>query len=154
MIYVLLLLVAIPGLIWGTSQLVSKNKGLMTGHATAVSHRMEHAKISSRNSDNWNRLVTFRFSDGSELELYVDKEGYAAIPDGVSGQLTWRGDNLVELCPTSEQTRHILPRLWEAGSKDYLIKEDRRLFLQRLCPGGWSAPGWWYSARTADRSCP
>lgn len=67
----------------------------MTGQATVISHRMELSKAGSLWSDNYNRLITFRLSDGEELELYVDKDVYSALEDGKSGQLTWRQDMFV-----------------------------------------------------------
>ena len=67
----------------------------MTGTATVVSRRLEVSKLGSKWADNYNRLMTFRFSDGSELELYVTKEAYAVLPDGETGQLVWQGDQLI-----------------------------------------------------------
>ena len=64
----------------------------LTGRATVVSRRMEVSNYPTQWSDNYNRLITFQMSDGSELELYVDKEAFAALRDGETGQLTWRGD--------------------------------------------------------------
>ncbi len=73
----------------------STNGPEMTGTATVVSRRMVTAKTASRWSDNYNRLMTFRFSDGSELELYVTQEAYAVLQDGETGQLIWQGDQLM-----------------------------------------------------------
>ena len=67
----------------------------MTGTATVVSRRLEISKLGGKWADNYNRLITFRFSDGSELELYVSKEAYAVLPDGETGQLIWQGDQLL-----------------------------------------------------------
>ena len=64
----------------------------LTGRATVVTRRMEVSNIPTQWSDNYNRLITFRMSDGNELELYVDKEVYATLQDGETGQLTWQGD--------------------------------------------------------------
>ena len=66
----------------------------MTGTATVVSRRMELSKLGSKWADNYNRLITFRLNDGSELELYVSKEAYEVLADGETGQLTWQGDQL------------------------------------------------------------
>ena len=66
----------------------------MTGTATVISRRMEVGKLGSKWTDNYNRLITFRLSDGSELELYVSKEAYEVLPDGETGQLVWQGDQL------------------------------------------------------------
>lgn len=66
----------------------------LTGTATVVSRRMELAQLGGKWTDNYNRLMTFRLSDGSELELYVSKEAYEVLPDGETGQLVWQGDQL------------------------------------------------------------
>ena len=66
----------------------------LTGRATVVSHRLELGKGGGRYGDNWNRLVTFRLSDGDELELYVDRQAYELLKDGQTGQLTWEKDQL------------------------------------------------------------
>ena len=66
----------------------------LTGTATVVSRRLELSKLGSKWADNYNRLITFRLSDGSELELYVSKEAYEVLADGETGQLTWQGNQL------------------------------------------------------------
>ena len=66
----------------------------LTGTATVISRRMEIGKMGGKWADNYNRLITFRFSDGSELELYVSKEAYVILEDGDTGQLCWQGDQL------------------------------------------------------------
>lgn len=72
----------------------STNGPVLTAQATVVSRRMEIGKMGGKWADNYNRLITFRFSDGSELELYVSKEAYAILEDGDTGQLCWQGDQL------------------------------------------------------------
>lgn len=67
----------------------------LTGTATVVSRRLELSSMGSKWADNYNRLITFRFSDGSKLELYVSKEAYSVLPDGETGQLVWQGDQLI-----------------------------------------------------------
>ena len=67
----------------------------LAGTATVVSRRMEVGKLGGQWADNYNRLITFRLSDGSELELYVSKEAYAVLQDGETGQLVWQGDQLL-----------------------------------------------------------
>lgn len=67
----------------------------MMGTATVVSRRLELSSMGSKWGDNYNRLMTFRLSDGSELELYVTKEAYGILPDGETGQLVWQGDQLI-----------------------------------------------------------
>ena len=66
----------------------------MVGTATVVSRRLELAQLGGKWTDNYNRLMTFRFSDGSELELYVSKEAYTVLQDGETGLLVWQGDQL------------------------------------------------------------
>ena len=66
----------------------------LTGTATVVSRRLELSSLGSKWADNYNRLITFRLSDGSELELYVSKEAYEVLPEGETGQLIWQGDQL------------------------------------------------------------
>jgi hypothetical protein len=67
----------------------------MMGTATVVSRRLELSSMGSKWADNYNRLITFRLSDSSELELYVTKEAYAVLQDGETGQLVWQGDQLL-----------------------------------------------------------
>ena len=66
----------------------------LTGTATVVSRRLELSSLGSKWADNYNRLITFRLSDGSELELYVSKEAYEVLQEGETGQLVWQGDQL------------------------------------------------------------
>ena len=67
----------------------------LSGTATVVSRRMEVGKMGGKWTDNYNRLITFRFSDGGEMELYVSKEAYTVLQDGESGFLVWQGDQLL-----------------------------------------------------------
>ena len=67
---------------------------VLTGTATVVSRRLELSSMGSKWADNYNRLMTFRLSDGSELELYVSKEAYTVLQDGETGFLVWQGDQL------------------------------------------------------------
>lgn len=103
MIFLIVLLLVLPCLVWGLPALFSRNKGKMTGHAAVVSHRMELAKVASRHSDNYNRMVTFRLGDGSELELYTTKEKYNSLVDGQTGQLTWEKDLFYHFDPDTPQ---------------------------------------------------
>ena len=66
----------------------------LTGTATVISRRMEVGKMGDKWADNYNRLITFRLRDGSELELYVTKEAYSVLEDGDTGQLCWKGNQL------------------------------------------------------------
>ncbi len=68
----------------------------LTGRATVVSRRVEVAKFATRGTygNGWNYLVTFRFSDGDELELYVSAEEYKALTEGSTGTLVWHNNVL------------------------------------------------------------
>lgn len=92
-------ILATPCLVWGISALFSRNKGKMTAHATVVSHRLELGIGGGMYGDNWNRLVTFRLIDGSEIELYTIRQDYETLVDGQSGQLTWEKENLLHFDP-------------------------------------------------------
>lgn len=74
----------------------------LTGPAMVVSRRMELAKVASRHANNWNYLVTFRLSDGEELELYVFEQEYDKLTEGLTGQLTWCRENLSSFDPDME----------------------------------------------------
>ena len=51
--------------------------------------------------DNWNRLVTFRLKDGSEIELYTIREDYEILTDGQSGLLTWEKETFLHFDPNT-----------------------------------------------------
>ena len=67
----------------------------LTGRATVVSKRVDLAKVAGRRANNWNYLVTFRLSDGEELELYVFESQYHELTEKTAGQLTWCKENLI-----------------------------------------------------------
>lgn len=69
----------------------------LTGPATVSSRRVEHARFSGGkySGQNWNYLVTFRLSDGEQLELYTGESEYHQLKEGLSGQLSWHRDNFV-----------------------------------------------------------
>ena len=98
-LFVFGLLVAFPLAVWGISRLFDKNKGIMTAHATVVSHRLDLGIGGGMYGDHWNRLITFRLKDGSELELYTVREDYETIADGQTGQITWEKENLLHFDP-------------------------------------------------------
>lgn len=74
--------------------IISTRGTSLTGRATVVSHR-----ISGRNY-----LVTFRLSDGEELELYVFQNQYNELREGTTGQLTWCKDSMGSFEPEMEVT--------------------------------------------------
>ena len=90
-IFVALVIVAFAAMI--IYRFASQGKTL-TGTATVVSRRLELSSLGSKWADNYNRLITFRLNDGSELELYVSKEAYEVLQEGETGQLVWQGDQL------------------------------------------------------------
>ena len=97
-VFSILLLVLFPCAALGISALHNQ-KSRMTAHGTVVSHRLELGISGSMYGDNWNRLVTFRLKDGSELELYTVREDYETLIDGQSGQITWEKENLLHFDP-------------------------------------------------------
>ena len=72
----------------------------LTGPATVVSRRAEAGQIGSRYSSTWLYLVTFRLSDGEEIELYTFENEYRCLKEGTSGILTWNGENFSSFDPT------------------------------------------------------
>mgnify|MGYP006992095086 CR=1 FL=1 len=103
-LFVFGLLVAFPLAVWGIYRLLDKNRGEMTAYATVVSHRLDLGIGGGMyGGDNWNRLITFRLKDGSEMELYTVREDYETITDGQSGQITWEKENLLHFDPDIPQ---------------------------------------------------
>ena len=62
--------------------------------ATVKSHRMEMARVPTPES-TWNWLVTFTLSDGKDVELHTSETQYKELKAGLSGTLTWEGENFV-----------------------------------------------------------
>lgn len=101
----LILLVCILGFVFLSWQ----NGGgkTVTGPATVVSRRVEAAKAAGSgwgNNSGWNYLVTFRLAGGEEIELYVFKEQYQELTEGLSGQLTWHKETLSGFATDMEVT--------------------------------------------------
>lgn len=91
----LILLVCILGFVFLAWQTAGGK--VLTGPATVVSRRVEAAKAAGSgwgNNSGWNYLVTFRLAGGEEIELYVFKEQYQELTEGLSGQLTWHKETL------------------------------------------------------------
>ena len=82
--------------------IINSDGKTLTGPAMVVSRRAELAKVASRHANNWNYLVTFRLSDGEELELYVFQQEYHKLTEGLTGQLTWCRENLSSFEPDME----------------------------------------------------
>lgn len=82
---------------------------VLTGPAMVVSRRADPAKYPGRmqlgvSVSTWNYLVTFRLTDGEEIELYVFEEQFKELKEGLTGQLTWCKDTLSEFIPDLEVT--------------------------------------------------
>lgn len=92
LIFIVLLLIVFPCMVWGIVRLLDKNRGELTGHATVKSHRVER-------SSTWNYMLCFEFSDSSTLELRTTKGDYQTLKDGQSGQLTWEDGLLLHFDP-------------------------------------------------------
>jgi len=91
--YIFIALVAFAFIAMLVYHFASQGREMM-GTATVVSRRLELSSMGGKWADNYNRLMTFRLRDGSELELYVSKEAYTVLQDGETGQLVWQGDQL------------------------------------------------------------
>lgn len=96
--FTILLLVILPCAVLGISALLNR-KSQMTAHGTVVSHRLDLGIGGGMYGDNWNRLITFRLKDGSEIELNTIREDYETIADGQTGQITWEKENLLHFDP-------------------------------------------------------
>lgn len=98
-VFTVVLLVVLPCVALGISAL-RNHKSRMTAHGTVVSHRLDLGIGGGMyGGDNWNRLITFRLKDGSEMELYTVREDYETLFDGQSGQITWEKENLLHFDP-------------------------------------------------------
>lgn len=86
------------------SLLVFRRKGskqVLTGHATVLSRRVEYARIGrSVHGNNWNHRVVFQVGN-QELDLFVSQEQYRLLTEGLTGQLSWEYENLVDFVPDS-----------------------------------------------------
>ena len=65
-----------------------------TEPATVQSKRMDMARFPTPGS-TWNYLVTFRLADGSQVEVLTMEENFNALQEGMTGILTWEGDNFL-----------------------------------------------------------
>lgn len=77
-------------------QYLANRASTYVGTATVVSHRMEPAKVHGKYVSSWNYLVTFRLSDGEELELSAGEQEYYILTDGMTGTLHWQGGDFRE----------------------------------------------------------
>lgn len=80
---------------------------ILTGPATVVSKRVQQGNYhaSRRNAkslyvrSSWNYLVTFRLSDGEEIELHTFEEEFQRLEEGMHGQLRWHKNNMTDFLP-------------------------------------------------------
>ena len=69
--------------------------------ATIVSRRVEPGRaVRSRSSSGYkhtlstlNYIVTFRLSDGEELDLFMGEAEYQVLKEGLTGTLQWQGSD-------------------------------------------------------------
>lgn len=69
-----------------------------TAPAEVISRRVQSGNPirSGRSSGmGYTYLITFRFADGSEAELYAYDAEYGALREGMTGTLTWKGPYFV-----------------------------------------------------------
>ena len=89
------LLVAVMLIAFGFLAWYNTRGNVFTGTVMVVSRRVEHGTGGgSWKSSSWNYLVTFRFTDGQEMELYVPEHEYARLKEGATGQIVWCRDIL------------------------------------------------------------
>lgn len=63
--------------------------------ATVLSRRLGTAGFHGKYSSGYNHLVTFRLGDNDTLELYVGREEYTQLTEGLQGTLRWQNENLL-----------------------------------------------------------
>ena len=63
--------------------------------ATVLSRRLGTANFHSKYSSGYNHLVTFRLGGSDTLELYVSREEYAQLTEGLRGTLRWQDENFL-----------------------------------------------------------
>ena len=62
--------------------------------ATVHSKRLESARFPTPGS-TWNYLVTFICESGEQVELHTMEENFQALQEGMTGFLTWEGENFL-----------------------------------------------------------
>lgn len=71
----------------------------LTGHATVISRKVDQGRYLGKAPSRWNYMMTFRLSDGEEVELYVTDDIFSSLKDGETGQLTWQGKRFYHFDP-------------------------------------------------------
>lgn len=69
-----------------------------SAHAEVISRRVQSGNPhrSGRSTQGYTFLVTFRFEDGTEKELYAYDVEYGGLSEGMTGTLTWKGPYFVD----------------------------------------------------------
>ena len=83
---------------------------VLTGRAAVVSKRVSEGNYwnARRNAktwyvgSQWNYLVTFRLSDGEQIELHPFENEYHLLKEGMTGQLSWHKQNMTGFEPDME----------------------------------------------------
>ena len=68
-----------------------------TSPATVISRRVVR-RNEMFEQDPWAYLLTFRLEGGEELELQTPEAVFRSVPEGTSGTLTWRENELITFC--------------------------------------------------------
>lgn len=68
----------------------------LTGHATVLSRRVDQGSpVAGGGHTRWNYKVVFQVGN-RELDLYVTQSQYPRLKEGITGQLTWQRENLID----------------------------------------------------------
>ena len=97
----LLILIAICTLVAAIRIFPHRMKGSrheLTGHAQILSRRVDQGNPTAGGLTRWNYKVVFQVGN-QELDLYVTQSQYAALKEGLTGQLTWQKENLIDFIP-------------------------------------------------------
>lgn len=73
-----------------------------TAPVQVVSSRVEFGRGGGFRSSSYNYLVTFRFTDGQQQELFVSQGIYPQLTEGITGQIVWCNDIVSEFIPDME----------------------------------------------------
>lgn len=97
-----LLVVGGMGLIFLLRVLPHRTKGSrkeLTGHATVLSRRVDQGSpVAGGGHTRWNYKVVFQVGN-QELDLYVTQSQFPRLKEGITGQLTWQKENLIDFIP-------------------------------------------------------
>lgn len=98
----LLILIAICTLVAAIRILPHRLKGSrqeLTGHAQVLSRRVDQGSpVAGGGHTRWNYKVVFQVGN-QELDLYVTQSQFPQLKEGLTGQLVWQKENLIEFIP-------------------------------------------------------